>query len=570
MRRTYLSATIAAAGLYLAACGTSADYECLSDNDCVNGVCIAGECEAADGGNGDSGGDADTPDVPDVGLDAEPDTTPDTTSDVEPDIGPDGGPLCGNGLMDRGEQCDDGRANGGPESTCRSDCTLAICGDGILDHGEECDGEAASNGYTCDSACRWQLVGLCLPCGGDGECLGADDVCLNGVCTTPCGDDFVCNAGRFCDGEFCVEEFGCDCLDVECFEICWDGEDNDFDGLTDCDDGDCFGAEGCEGEYEFECFDGFDNDGDGLKDCQDPDCELQCNGGEVCWDGLDNNENGLVDCEDPQCFDSPDCGVVNFEICGNGADDDLDGLRDCDDPDCFDDPSCVGECPLDEPNNSQDSAVEIPIGQARTGLSCGDDTDYFRLPASRTEVAVILTHHPDAGPLSMWLPSDGGGELIEAIDGDAMVALPGIGQHIFVAPSALPAPPTPYRVAVVPSGMCGLDIFEPNDTAATGYPLDDAFDIEASLCAGDVDVFNIRIHDRGTALYFLSDGLATAGLRFGGEQIWSATENNEWEYYFEVPGLYLLTLQGLPRADGADLEYDYLLSFDREPEGSVP
>ena len=48
-------------------------------------------------------------------------------------------PLCGDGVLDPGEICDDGPANG-DHAACTSACMLAKCGDGLLHQGvEECD-----------------------------------------------------------------------------------------------------------------------------------------------------------------------------------------------------------------------------------------------------------------------------------------------------------------------------------------------------------------------------------------------------------------------------------------------
>ena len=41
--------------------------------------------------------------------------------------------LCGDGVVDPGEECDDGGANVFEPGACRPDCTLPVCGDGILD-----------------------------------------------------------------------------------------------------------------------------------------------------------------------------------------------------------------------------------------------------------------------------------------------------------------------------------------------------------------------------------------------------------------------------------------------------
>ena len=71
------------------------------------------------------------------------------------------GPVCGDGVVDRGEQCDDGANNGAPGDTCSATCTLvqqARCGDGTVDPGEQCD-EGASNGTAgahCSMTCTAQ------------------------------------------------------------------------------------------------------------------------------------------------------------------------------------------------------------------------------------------------------------------------------------------------------------------------------------------------------------------------------------------------------------------------------
>lgn len=61
------------------------------------------------------------------------------------------------------------------------------------------------------------------------------------------------------------------------------------------------------------CFDGIDNDGDGLSDCDDPDCSIygRCRRttdseeGRECFDGIDNDGDGLTDCEDNDCLRDP-------------------------------------------------------------------------------------------------------------------------------------------------------------------------------------------------------------------------------------------------------------------------
>ena len=47
-------------------------------------------------------------------------------------------PVCGDGVVDTGEECDDGNTDDGDgcDSTCLTE-VAATCGDGIVDEGEE-------------------------------------------------------------------------------------------------------------------------------------------------------------------------------------------------------------------------------------------------------------------------------------------------------------------------------------------------------------------------------------------------------------------------------------------------
>lgn len=74
--------------------------------------------------------------------------------------------VCGDGVVQGGEQCDDGRDNG-DQRPCRADCVLGFCGDGVV-----CSGCAPAE-----------------QCDGAGDPL---DGCDNVDCTlSVCGDDLV-------------------------------------------------------------------------------------------------------------------------------------------------------------------------------------------------------------------------------------------------------------------------------------------------------------------------------------------------------------------------------------------
>ena len=114
-------------------------------------------------------------DLPDSSETGEPGTS---TSTGEPGSSSTGtpGPLCGDGVVDEGEICDDGYQANTLTGACLPDCTLARCGDGFVHAGiEDCDLSDAGNtfGYGgCNPVtCKWG------PRCGDGEVDAPNEVC---------------------------------------------------------------------------------------------------------------------------------------------------------------------------------------------------------------------------------------------------------------------------------------------------------------------------------------------------------------------------------------------------------
>lgn len=63
-------------------------------------------------------------------------------------------PICGDGILGVGEECDDGKNDGG-YGECGPGCVLEeSCGDGTLQAGEDCDDGNNLDGDRCGSACR--------------------------------------------------------------------------------------------------------------------------------------------------------------------------------------------------------------------------------------------------------------------------------------------------------------------------------------------------------------------------------------------------------------------------------
>jgi cysteine-rich repeat protein len=66
-------------------------------------------------------------------------------------------PRCGNGIVEPGEECDDGNVIDG--DGCSSICTLPRCGNGIVEPGEECDDGNTTEGDGCSNSCTLPRCG---------------------------------------------------------------------------------------------------------------------------------------------------------------------------------------------------------------------------------------------------------------------------------------------------------------------------------------------------------------------------------------------------------------------------
>ncbi|MBI4511957.1 MAG: DUF4215 domain-containing protein [Deltaproteobacteria bacterium] len=206
-----------------------------------------------------------------------------TTDTVENTIDP---ALCGNGVIDFGEPCDDGNAEN--NDACLTGCVAATCGDGFIHLGvEQCD-QGAENGLPnhCTASC--QNPGRC----GDGNVdpgegcddgnASATDACLPNCVSATCGD------GR-------IQE-----------------------GVEQCDDGDKINGDGCDANCTFSCGNGVltppEQCDDGNKvpgDGCSPLCTLErCGDGEITGrEKCDDGNTTAGDCCSPTCQPEPGCEI---------------------------------------------------------------------------------------------------------------------------------------------------------------------------------------------------------------------------------------------------------------------
>ena len=216
---------------------------------------------------------------------------------------------CGNGVLDPGEECDDGNLT--PGDGCSGVCGPDTCGDGVVDAGEDCD------------------------CGTNPNNLPAACLAINGAPASNCAINCTRPAER-CSSLY--------------------PEDQDDGGETDdCDDPDCLGTW---------CSDVTDNDGDGFSeangDCDDSNPDIHPAADEVCDNNIDDNCNGATNNAEPDkdgdgedrcisnvvhdCDDwDPEVNPSMIELCVDGVDNDCDGLTDAD---------CATPCELAEYNRS--------------------------------------------------------------------------------------------------------------------------------------------------------------------------------------------------------------------------
>ncbi len=267
-----------------------------------------------------------------------------------------------------------------------SDTDTDLCGNGILDAGEQCDGTLFADGLSCQSlvgsdgdlscldSCHFTVVdcgAAAAPasvqaggaCNCSSDCVGTDTnpgVCLFGVCMTMA--DGACAEAGTTQG--CPTGSRCWGMDGVDGSLCWP-DCASFTCAGECDsDGSCVpnDATSCDGTCSEYCGGSSGGGGGGSSSgpCTPDNPTGDCPAGQVCEDGI---------CQDFDCTDT------QFE-----------------------------------PNETLQSAAAMPAGTTTNLQICSGDSDWYLLSPTTTNTLYMVNvdSNPSSGNLELRI-TDGSG-----------------------------------------------------------------------------------------------------------------------------------------------------------------
>ena len=235
---------------------------------------------------------------------------------------------CGNGVMDPGEECDDGNATFCDGYT--PECKLERCGDGTTcpTQDEECDDGNTVACDGCSPSCHTERCGDGVACPNQGEqCDDGNATNCDGCSschTDTCGDGVACaNEGEQCDDGNATACDGCSSCHVD---SCGDGV---VCGTEQCDDGNATQCDGCTACKLDTCGDGVTCRSEG-EACDPPSgstCTATCQLASTCGDGHIDAGRG-EECDDGNATACDGCTACHLDTCGDGV---ICGTEQCDD-----------------------------------------------------------------------------------------------------------------------------------------------------------------------------------------------------------------------------------------------
>jgi uncharacterized protein (TIGR03382 family) len=254
--------------------------------------------------------------------------------------------VCGDSVVQPGEQCDEG----GDTPTCNANCTVPVCGDGYLNltTGEQCD-DGPTGSLDCTPSCTASVCGDGYVNVIAGEQCDGGPACDAWCQVTSCGNGVV-DAGEDCDDGNHATGDGCSATcHVEAGYTCVDAAGLPAACRTTCGDGIIAGSEACD--------DGNTRDGDGCSAACDIEVGWTCNGaacvaicgdgiqvaGEACDDGNSQTGDGCT----PACtleLGWTSSGGSSATTCGDGI---VAGAEQCDDGNRRSGDGCSASCTIE-------------------------------------------------------------------------------------------------------------------------------------------------------------------------------------------------------------------------------
>jgi cysteine-rich repeat protein len=300
-------------------------------------------------------------------------TTAETATSAGDDSGSTGvgdgdgdGDLCGNAVVDPGEECDAGSET----ISCDGDCTYVMCGDGYHNmQSEQCDDGNQSNDDGCIGACILNVCGDGVVNEGVEGCDDANnddtDACTTTCAVASCGDGHLWQGMETCDDGNQINWDDCplSCEPASC------GDGYAHADLEECDDGNVVETDACHSD----CTDASCGDGviwQGVEDCEDGNqidtdactniCRMAECGDGVLWEGMETCDDGNFD-DDDACP-----GSCEPAFCGDGYT--QAGSEECDDANGVDDDLCGNDC---LPNVCQPSGARAPFNTLNLDTTSG-------------------------------------------------------------------------------------------------------------------------------------------------------------------------------------------------------
>ena len=212
-----------------------------------------------------------------------------------------------------------------------------ICGNGMIDPGEQCDDGNIAAGDCCSPSCQFESAGAACedgnPCTANSTCDGAGACQVGGFTTAACDDGNACTTGDRCDGTqaACVGGPAPDCDDGN---VCTTDACDPTSGCVHtnntapCDDGNaCTGPDACGGgACQSGPAVGCDDGNSCTSDSCDPQLGCQHANESLIACNDDNACTSLGVCLDGQCIGGPLISCDDGNPC---TDDSCDGLLGC-------------------------------------------------------------------------------------------------------------------------------------------------------------------------------------------------------------------------------------------------